>query len=131
MPYSLPSTERLKYHQPSLRFGTDKSVSCVRPLISWKMASRSGSWWAVTALLVGVLGLEVLHHFRGFLVAQPLVVVHEGVAVVRCVPRGPSGLRAAAAAAGVLSADAAAEVWVIDSIYKAIPLRAPAFATGV
>ena len=43
MPYSLPSTERLKYHQPSLRFGTDRSVSWVRPLISWKIASRRGS----------------------------------------------------------------------------------------
>ena len=48
MPYSLPSTERVKYHQPSLRFGTERSVSWVRPLISWKMASRSGSWCAVT-----------------------------------------------------------------------------------
>ncbi len=33
-------------------------------------------------LLVGVLGLQMVHHLGRVLLAQPLVVVHEGVAVV-------------------------------------------------
>jgi hypothetical protein len=47
-PYCLPSSVREKYHQSSLRDGTDRSVSTVWALISPKMARRSGSWSSVT-----------------------------------------------------------------------------------
>ena len=47
--YSAPSRVRTKYHHPSRRAGTERSVSTVRALISPTIASRSGAWSAVTA----------------------------------------------------------------------------------
>ena len=67
-------------------------------------------------LLVGVLGLQVRHHLLGFLVPQPLVVVHEGVAVVGAL--GGHLLGDGRLAGGRRG------VWVMPSIYKAIPRRA-------
>ncbi len=49
MRYGFPSSVRVKYHQPPLRNGTDRSVSWVRPLISSKIASCNDSMGAITA----------------------------------------------------------------------------------
>ena len=47
--YRWPSTVREKYQYASRRYGTERSVSFVWDLISWKMRSRSSSIGAATA----------------------------------------------------------------------------------